>query len=89
MISKKYELDWIKQTQESNVPQQMKIAGTMMAYRTGVLAWYNYPVSTRRVEMNNNKIKVMKRDAYGFRDERCFELMLYALYDCCSTPNLG
>ena len=26
---------------------------------------------------------------YGFRDERFFELRLYALHDCCITPNVG
>jgi hypothetical protein len=71
------------------VPQQIKMAGTTMAYRTNVLAWYNYPISTRRVKMINYKIKVMKRETYGFRDERYFELMLYALHDCCIIPNLG
>ena len=29
-------------------------------------------------------IKVMKRNAYGFRDEKYFKLRLYALHDCLS-----
>ena len=36
-------LDWVKQAQESNVPQLMKMAVTIMAYRTGILAWYYCP----------------------------------------------
>ena len=43
-----------------------------MAYRTGILAWYDNPISTGKVEGINNKIKVMKRVAYGFRDEKVF-----------------
>jgi putative transposase len=81
--------DWVKQARESKVPQLMKMADTIMAYRTGILAWYDCPISTGKVEGINNKIKVMKRVAYGFRDERYFELRLYALHDCRITPNAG
>ena len=28
-------------------------------------------------------------DVFGFRDERCFQLRLYALHDCRITPNVG
>ena len=31
-----------------------------MAYRTGILAWYDCHLSTGKVEWINNKIKVMK-----------------------------
>ena len=39
----------------------MKMAVTIMAYRTGILAWYDCPISTGKVDGGNNKIKVMKR----------------------------
>ena len=87
--AEKVMLDWVKQAQENKVPQLMKMAVTIMAYRTGVLAWYDCPISTGKAEGINNKIKVMKRVAYGFRDERCFQLRLYALHDCRITPNVG
>ena len=82
-------LNWVKQAQESKVPQLMKMAVTIMAYRTDILAWYDCPISTGKVEGVNNKIKVMKRVAYGFRDDRYFQLRLYALHDCRITPNVG
>ena len=82
-------LDWVKQARESKVPQLMKMADTIMAYRTSILAWYDYPISAGKIEGVNNKIKVMKRTAYGFRDERYFELRLYDLHDCRITPNVG
>ena len=87
--AEKVMLDWVKQAQESKVPQLMKMAVTIMAYRTGILAWYDCPISTGKVEGINNKIKVMKRVAYGFRDERYFQLRLYALHDCRTIPNTG
>ena len=43
-------LDWVKQAQESKVPQLMKMVVTIMAYRTGILAWYDCPISTGKVE---------------------------------------
>ena len=67
----------------------MKMAATIMAHRTGILAWYDCHISTGKVEGINNKIKVMKRNAYGFRDERYFELRLFALHDCRITRNVG
>ena len=48
------------------------ISITIMAYRTGILAWYDSPISTEKVEGINNKIKVMKKVAYGFRNEMVF-----------------
>ena len=36
----------------------------------------------------NNKIKVMKREAYGFTDDRYFELRLLALHDAGITSFL-
>ncbi|MBQ9176936.1 MAG: transposase, partial [Bacteroidaceae bacterium] len=45
--------------------------------------------STGKVEGINNKIKVMKRNAYGFRDDKYFTLRLYALHDCRITRNVG
>ena len=77
------------QAKESKVPQLMKMAATIMAHRTGILAWYDCHISTGKVEGINNKIKVMKRNAYGFRDERYFELRLFALHDCRITRNVG
>lgn len=87
--AEKVMIDWVAQAQESKVTQLKKMAATIMAHRTGILAWYDCPISTGKVEGINNKIKVMKRTAYGFRDERYFELRLYALHDCRITRNVG
>ena len=83
----RYVVDRVKQAQESKVLQLMRMAITTMAYRT--CAWYDCPVSTGKVEGINNKIKVMKRGAYAFRNERYFHLRIHALHDYRSTPNVG
>lgn len=81
--------DWVRQAEQSKIPQLQKMAVTLRAYRTGILAWYDCHLSTGKVEGINNKIKVMKRNAYGFRDDRYFTLRLYALHDCRITRNVG
>ena len=81
--------DWVRQAEQSKIPQLMKMAVTMKAFRRGILAWYDCHLSTGKVEGINNKIKVMKRNAYGFRDDRYFTLRLYALHDCRITRNVG
>ena len=81
--------DWVRQAEQSKIPQMQKMAVTMRAYRSGILAWYDCHLSTGKVEGINNKIKVMKRNAYGFRDDKYFTLRLYALHDCRITRNVG
>lgn len=81
--------DWIKQAKESKITHLINMANTLSAYRTGILAWYDCYISTGKVEGINNKIKVMKRIAYGFRDEIYFRLRLFALHDCRITRNVG
>lgn len=81
--------DWVRMAEQSKIPQLTKMAVTMKAYRRGILAWYDCHLSTGKVEGINNKIKVMKRNAYGFRDDKYFTLRLYALHDCRITRNVG
>ena len=42
------------------------MANALMAYRRGILAWYDCQISTAKVKGIDNKIKVFKRVAYGF-----------------------
>ena len=71
---------WIMQAQWSGVRILMQFAKTLAAYRTGILAWYDYPISTGPLEGTNNKIKMMKRQAYGFRDLEFFKLKILAIH---------
>jgi len=74
-------LDWVEQARSSGQKQLITMANTIMAHRTGILAWYDGYLSTARLEGINNKIKVLKRVAYGYRDEEYFKLRLFALHD--------
>jgi transposase len=56
------------------------LARTLAAYKSGLLAWYDHPISTGPLEGTNHKIKTLQRQAYGFRDEDYFRLKILALH---------
>jgi transposase len=72
---------WVAKAMASKVPRLMKFANTLLAHRTGIFAWYDHPISTGPLEGINNKIKTMKRQAYGFRDTEFFKLKIYSLHE--------
>jgi transposase len=73
--------DWIRRAEASCIKVLQKFAGTLAMYRTGILAYYDYRISTGPLEGTNNKIKTMQRQAYGFRDQEFFKLKIYALHE--------
>jgi hypothetical protein len=44
-------------------------------------AYYDYCISSGRLEGTNNKIKTMKRMGYGFRDMECFKSKIMPLHE--------
>ncbi|MGA8761392.1 MAG: ISL3 family transposase [Candidatus Sulfotelmatobacter sp.] len=72
--------DWIRRAEESGIKILHKMAATLGTHRNGILAHYDYPISTGPLEGTNNKIKTMQRQAYGFRDHEFFKLKIYALH---------
>lgn len=73
--------DWISQAKSSKISMLVKFAQTLAAHRTGILSYYDYPISTGPLEGTNNKIKTMKRQAYGFRDMEFFNLKIMAIHE--------
>ncbi|MEG1718466.1 MAG: transposase [Bacteroidales bacterium] len=53
----------------------------MKAYKPFILAWYDYSISNGPTEGTNNKIKMLKSQAYEYRNDEFFTLKLYALHD--------
>ena len=49
------------------------------APQSGLLAYYDVMISSGPMEGTNNKIKTMKRQAYGFRDLEFFKLKILAM----------
>lgn len=73
--------DWIEQARGSGLTQMMTAADTFQKHRDGILAWYDFQISNGKLEGINNKIKTMKRQAYGYRDMPFFKLKLLSLHD--------
>lgn len=82
-------LEWVDMMRKTGIEHLVKVANTVMGYRTGILSWYDHRISNAKVEGINNKIKVLKRVAYGYRDEDYFRLRLFALHDARITRNAG
>jgi transposase len=73
--------DWIARAQASGIKMLQKFARTLQVHRTGLLNWYKHPISTGPLEGTNTKIRVLQRQAYGFRDREFFKLKIYALHE--------
>ena len=72
--------DWIRRAEESGIKVLHKMAATLSVHRHGILAHYDYPISTGPLEGTNTKIQAMKRQAYGFRDHEFFKLKILAIH---------
>ena len=72
---------WIKTAMESAIAPLIKMGKTLMAYRFGILNWYDHQISSGLLEGTNNKIKTLKRQAYGFRDLEFFKLRILAIHE--------
>lgn len=73
--------DWIARAEASGIGLLMDMGRTMATHRYGILAYYDHPISTGPLEGTNNKIKTMKRQAYGFRDNEFFKLRILGLHE--------
>jgi transposase len=73
--------DWIARAQASGVKMLQDFAKTLAGHRSGILAYYDYRISTGPLEGTNTKIKLLQRKAYGFRDMQFFKLKIMALHE--------
>lgn len=71
---------WIHDALQSNIKQLAKVAKTISSYKTCLLNYFKHKITNGKVEGLNNKIKTLKRQAYGFRDMEYFKLRLYNLH---------
>jgi transposase len=72
--------DWIARAMASGVPLLQSFARLLDRHEEGLLAYYDYPISTGPLEGTNNKIRTLQRQAYGFRDVEFFKLKILDLH---------
>jgi len=71
---------WYRQAQESGIEALQRFAERLKPYLHGIVARCRHPLNTSVVEGINNTIKVIKRRAYGYRDQEYFFLKIRAAF---------
>lgn len=71
---------WIIDAVESGIKELQKSGRTFLRHWEGLVNYFKHPITNGKTEGINNKIKTMKRQAYGFRDMEYFKLRLYSLH---------
>ena len=65
---------WIGEAQASGLRPFQRTAATLKKWRQEVLNYWRYPITNALVEGKHNRIKALKRRAYGYRNDRSFLL---------------
>ena len=84
----KFLTDWCHRARASGIKVLQTMAKTLQTHRTGILNWYDFPISSGPLEGINNKIGALQRMAYGYRDPEYFILKLHALH-CAKFALIG
>lgn len=71
---------WYGWSVRSRIPALGAFARRRIVKLPGILAHCQYPLHTDVIERMNNKIKVLERVAYGFRDGAYFSLKIRAAF---------
>ncbi len=71
---------WYRCAIRSRIAPLVKFARNLKVHFSAIAAHCRWPLSTSLIEGINNKIKVIKRMAYGFRDDEYFFLKIRAAF---------
>lgn len=63
---------WLRLAGESEIPALKQFAKRLRGYWRGILSRVRWPMHTGQLEGINNRIKVIKQMAYGYRDSEFF-----------------
>jgi len=72
--------DWRRRALRSRLPALKKFTVMLARHIDGILSHCRYPINSGMLEGCNNKIKVLKRMAYGYRDDDYFFLKIRAAF---------
>uniref|UniRef100_UPI001785C6E9 transposase n=1 Tax=Musicola keenii TaxID=2884250 RepID=UPI001785C6E9 len=72
--------EWYRQSQESGIKALTLFAEKLKRYVGGIIASAIHRLNTSVLEGMNNRIKVIKRMAYGYRDNDYFFLKIKAAF---------
>jgi transposase len=72
---------WCILAQSLNNRSLNSFAKMLQRHKYGIINHCDYPIHTGKLEGVNNKIKVIKRKAYGYHDLRYFTLKIYQAFN--------
>ena len=72
--------EWYRRAPASRIPALVAFARNLALRIEGVISHCRYPLHTGLLEGINNRITVLKRMAYGYRDEAYFFLKIRAAF---------
>lgn len=81
MEAAKFLIRWIYEAINSEIKLLVKTAKTILDHSEGLLNYFDHTISNGKAEGVNNKIKVLKRNGYGYLDIEYFILLLYDLHE--------
>jgi transposase len=71
---------WRRRALQSRIPALRAFTRMLERHLEGILSHCRYPINSGVLEGCNNKIKVLKRMAYGYRDDAYFFLKIRAAF---------
>lgn len=71
---------WCNRADASGVSLLKAAAKQLRLFKFALLNWYDHKISTSPLEAMNNKIGILQRNAYGYRDEEYFHLRIKHLH---------
>jgi transposase len=78
--ARRFWTQWYQRALDSGVKPLIVFAQRLAGYLQGIIAHCRWQLQTSLIEGINNKIKVIKRMAYGFRDDEYFFLRIRAAF---------
>ena len=79
--------DWIQNAEDCGIPQFEKCAETMRNWYTGIINSFSTTITNGFTEGCNNKIKVLKRNAYGYRNFKRFRNRILHIFSHQNSNN--
>ena len=71
---------WQTEAAASGLRPFQRTAATLRRWHEEVVNFWDYPITTAIVEGKHNRVKVLKRRAYGYRNDRTFSLRILNLF---------
>ncbi len=71
---------WQTEAEVSGLRPFQRAAGTLRRWQEEVVNFWDYPITNAMVEGKHNRVKVLKRRAYGYRNDKTFSLRILNLF---------